>query len=168
MWMTDLLPGASKVCPTCPTCKNKVGQPQSLVSVTPSDLSDLSDQKTKRNIFPEQNRQKEEEITQVLYKNPESVRLLPETQEPVADCVLSLSDAPTEARGLGNPTPEWIRPCVPGETLDDAKERRCASPRCGAVFMRRGQDDESWGNKIRCSSECLHGKPWLPACEVLQ
>lgn len=82
MWLTDLLPGTSEVCPTCPTCKNKVGQPQSLVAVTPSDLSDLSDLKKEMESLSGENPQKEEGITQVLYDNPPSVRLLPESVTP--------------------------------------------------------------------------------------
>ena len=58
--------------------------------------------------------------------------------------------------------PAWIRAHVPGEVLDDSKERRCKSKRCGAVFMRTTESDESWKNKRYCSAECWNGKPFNP------
>lgn len=74
MWLTDLLPGTSGVCPTCPTCKNKVGQDETLAAVALSDLSDLSDQEKAKNILSGENHQEEKGIAQISYKNPESVR----------------------------------------------------------------------------------------------
>ncbi len=65
--------------------------------------------------------------------------------------------------------PEWIRPYVPGELLNDSRERRCASPKCGAVFIRRGQSAESWANKKYCCGECYAcGEPPIPLRPVIQ
>ena len=58
--------------------------------------------------------------------------------------------------------PSWIRPHIPGEALDDDRERRCKSARCGAVLMRQEENDESWRNKRYCSGECWGGKPFIP------
>ena len=47
--------------------------------------------------------------------------------------------------------PPWVRPAVPGEVLDDERERRCASKRCGAVFRRQeGTSAQAWANRNRC------------------
>ena len=59
--------------------------------------------------------------------------------------------------------PFWIRPAVPGEALDDARERRCESPRCGAVFRRhKGESAEAWANKRYYCGQCWGGKPPIP------
>lgn len=56
--------------------------------------------------------------------------------------------------------PPWVRPAVPGEVLEDWRERRCASPRCGAVFRRqKGQSAEPWANKRVCCAACFNGAP---------
>jgi hypothetical protein len=77
MWLSDFLPQKAETRPTRPTTENHVGRHQSLMAVAPSDTSDTSDMKNGENIFSGENHQKEEGITQVSYKNPESVRHLP-------------------------------------------------------------------------------------------
>ena len=62
--------------------------------------------------------------------------------------------------------PSWLRPAVPGEVLEDWRERRCASLRCGAVFRRRkGESSESWANKRVCCASCFNGAPPIPKKE---
>jgi len=58
--------------------------------------------------------------------------------------------------------PSWLRPHVPGETLDDTKERRCVSARCGAVLMRQEENDTSWSYKRYCCAACYSGQPSIP------
>ncbi len=65
-------------------------------------------------------------------------------------------------------SPEWIRPYVPGEVLNDDRERQCVSLRCGAVLLRRDDESaESWHNKRFCCAACFGGSPSLPL-EVAQ
>ncbi len=59
--------------------------------------------------------------------------------------------------------PHWVRHAVPGEVLDDSRERRCGNPKCGAVFMRRGQSDAYWAAKKFCCADCFSGVPPIPA-----
>ncbi len=62
------------------------------------------------------------------------------------------------------PLPLWVRPAIPGEALEDWRERRCISSRCGAVFRRaRGQSAESWESKQYCSGSCFNGLPPIAA-----
>ena len=58
--------------------------------------------------------------------------------------------------------PKWIRAHVPGEPLDDTKERRCVSARCGAVLMRQEESDTSWSYKRYCCAACYSGQPSIP------
>lgn len=164
MWLTDLLPDTNKVCPTCPTSKNKVGQPETLVYVGLSDLSDLSDQEKAKNNLSGESLHKEKEIAQVSYKNPESVRLgcKPSCEKGIAKSMSDKSYGENTFAMAG--LPAWIRLAVSGEVLDDTKERRCASAQCGAVFIRQGwETDTVWNNKRYCSGQCWAGKPFILA-----
>ncbi len=84
MWLSDLLPQKAVIRPTRPTSENHVGRLKTLGAVAPSDTSDTSDTKKAKNLLSGEKHQKEEEITQVSYKNPESVRHSP--SEDVTAC----------------------------------------------------------------------------------
>jgi hypothetical protein len=57
----------------------------------------------------------------------------------------------------------WIRPAIPGEQLEDQRERRCESLRCGAVFRRQqGEGAESWATKRYYCAACWSGQPPIP------
>lgn len=62
--------------------------------------------------------------------------------------------------------PPWARLYVPGEPLEDWRERRCASPRCGAVLCRKkGMPAEWWENRRYCCAACFNGEPPIPKKE---
>jgi len=62
-----------------------------------------------------------------------------------------------------NKAPAWVRPAIPGEALDDTKERRCVSGKCGAVFIRQENESaESWAHKRYCSGLCYAANPSIP------
>jgi hypothetical protein len=151
MWLTELLPTQGGSCPTCPTYENKSRTEKSVAAVSPSDLSDLSDPKNVVAQSAEGKGNIHTIFTQVDPNDPLSVRLLP-----IGGGKLS---APLPESST---LPSWIRPHIPGEVLDDTKERRCVSARCGAVLMRQEESDTSWSYKRYCCAACYSGQPSMP------
>ena len=62
--------------------------------------------------------------------------------------------------------PAWIRSYIPGEALDDNRERRCVSARCGAVLMRQEESDTAWNYKRYCCAACYSGQSSVPVVAV--
>ena len=140
-----------ELCPSCPSCEMKLGRHETVVAVAMPQLPQLPHPKIDKEQAPREEGGNLNIFTQIDSKKAKS-----------APVFSSIGGKPSLLPPEPPTLPKWIRPHIPGEVLDDTKERRCVSARCGAVLMRQEENDTSWSYKRYCCAACYSGQPSIP------